>query len=259
MSDPIDISIPVLFNEKQPSFFGAPPASSVAYKSNGFVGDTRQGGSCNVNQFSFITHCNGTHTECVGHIVNQRISIQNILQEVWIPTTLMTVNPQKANSSSESYVPQKQNQDLLITENELKNGLKNESGEEFLNGLILRTLPNDSSKMSRNYNQYAAPFFSLEAMQYIVNLGVTHLLVDIPSVDRANDEGKMSCHHIFWGVEVGTKDINEKNSSKKTITEMIYIPDFVEDGRYLVNIQIPSFVSDAAPSRPLLFKILELK
>ena len=44
--------------------------------------------------------------------------------------------------------------------------------------------------------------------------------------------------------------------STKTITELAYIPNTVKDGFYFVNIQIPHFVCDAAPSRPLLCKTM---
>lgn len=256
LARPIDVSIPLLFNGEQPNFFGVPAAKSRAYVGNGFVGNTWQGGSCNVGEYSLIAHCNGTHTECVGHIVNQEISIQNILQNAFIPTTLITINPEKLPNTSESYMPENESKDLMITEKKMRDVLQ-DGNRDFLDGLIIRTLPNDISKISRNYNQHPAPFFSIEAMSLIVELGVRHLLVDIPSVDRANDEGKMTSHHLFWEVEAGSKDIDQKNPSRKTITEMVYIPDSVRDGEYFVNIQIPPFVSDAAPSRPLIFKTEE--
>ena len=44
-------------------------------------------------------------------------------------------------------------------------------------------------------------------------------------------------------------------NSKNTITELSYIPDVIVDGFYFINIQLPHFVCDAAPSRPLLYKI----
>lgn len=254
LKHPIDISIPLQFNGNQPNFFGAPPAASQAHRGNGFIGDTQQGGSCNVKQYSLIAHCNGTHTECVGHIVNQKISIQNILQDVFFLATLITIRPEKAIASNESYIPAKQSEDFLITKEAIRSAV-GDSNKDFLNGLIIRTLPNDPSKMSRNYNQHPAPFFSIEGMDYISALGIRHLLVDIPSVDRANDEGKMTCHHLFWGVKAGSKDIDEREESPKTITEMVYIPESIKDGHYFVNIQIPPFYSDAAPSRPVLFKI----
>lgn len=258
LNHPIDISIPILFDGNQPNFFGAPHATENAYQGNGFIGDTKRGGSCNVREYKLIAHCNGTHTECIGHIVNQEITIQNILQDAFIPAALITVNPEKASTSHESYIPEKRGEDFMITEKEIKGALRNLK-KDFLNGLIIRTLPNYISKRRRNYTEQPAPFFSIEAMHFIGKRGVKHLLVDIPSVDRANDEGKMTCHHLFWEVEPGSKDIGKKNASQKTITEMIYIPDSVEDGPYFLNIQIPPFVTDAAPSRPLLFKVEEKK
>ena len=98
-------------------------------------------------------------------------------------------------------------------------------------------------------------FFSIEAMEYIVSLGVQHLLVDSPSVDRLFDEGHLSAHNIFW--ETKGKKFNPA-AQNKTITEMIFAADSLENEQYLLNLQIPAFVSDAAPSRPILYKINEL-
>jgi len=39
---------------------------------------------------------------------------------------------------------------------------------------------------------------------------------------------------------------------------MIFVDDNIPDGKYLLMIQIPAFVSDAAPSRPIIFDINEL-
>ena len=98
-------------------------------------------------------------------------------------------------------------------------------------------------------------FFSIDAMRYLVDLGVEHLLVDIPSVDRLFDEGCLSAHNTFWQTE--DKLFNAK-SKNKTITEMIFVQDLIEDGSYLLNLQIAPFVSDAAPSRPILYKVYEV-
>ena len=98
-------------------------------------------------------------------------------------------------------------------------------------------------------------FFTIEAMHYIVELGIKHLLVDTPSVDRLFDDGILSAHNIFW--ETKEKKLNV-NASKKTITEMIFVPDTIKDGKYLLNLQFAPFVADAAPSRPIVYKINEL-
>ena len=251
---PIDISIPLIFNGAQPNTYGVDSASSKAVEVGDFIGDTRRGGSCNFEKYRLIAHCNGTHTECVGHISYERISIHDTLKDVFIPSTLITVTPVPANESADTYNPVKNENDFLITKDSLGKALNNHS-KNFIDGLIIRTLPNDESKKSRKYMELLPAFFSIDAMEYISSLGVKHLLVDIPSVDRTFDEGKLSAHHIFWNVEQGTNRVNEKDHSMKTITEMIYAPDKVTDGHYLLNLQIASFVSDASPSRPVIFGI----
>ena len=79
--NPLDISIPLNFNGAQPNAYGVEKASSKPCEAGNSIGDTRQNGSCNFEQYKFIPHCNGTHTECVGHITNERISIRDCLQD----------------------------------------------------------------------------------------------------------------------------------------------------------------------------------
>ena len=124
-----------------------------------------------------------------------------------------------------------------------------------MNAVIIRTLPNSEEKKRKNYMKENSCFFSIEAISYLVSLGVKHLLVDTPSVDRLFDDGYLTAHNIFWETE--KKKFNPK-SRNKTITEMIYVADSINDGQYLLNLQIPPFISDAAPSRPILYSINEL-
>ena len=247
----IDISIPLYFNGDQPNTYGVDQAISSPYQDGQFIGDTRKGGPCNFETYSFTPHCNGTHTECIGHITDERISILSSLQEEFIPSTLISVSPKK---TSESYCPDLNEEDNVITKKELEKGLK-DINPDFLKAIVVRTLPNSETKKSRDYMKVSPSFFSIESMEYLVSLGVQHLLVDTPSVDRLFDDGHLSAHNIFW--ETKGKEFNP-NSQNKTITEMIFAPDSLEDGVYLLNLQIPAFVSDAAPSRPILYKINEL-
>lgn len=250
----IDISIPLKFNGEQPNAYGVKKARAETFLSDKFVGDTRRGGSCNFEEYTLIPHCNGTHTECVGHISNERISIHENIKDIMIPAVLISVKPEIADKTSDTYDPQKNKDDLLITKAALDTSIR-KFGTGFLNALIIRTLPNDDAKKTRNYIEEPPPFFSLEAMEYISSLNVNHLLVDIPSVDRTFDEGKLSAHHIFWNVEQGSHEIDKRDHSFKTITEMIYVPDDVKDGNYLLNLQVAPFAVDASPSRPVLMKI----
>ena len=238
----IDIAIPLNFNGSQPNTYGVDRASSKPYQDGQFIGDTRKGGPCNFETYSFTPHCNGTHTECIGHITDERITILSSLNQEMIPSTLVSVAPK---SSSE---------DLVITKEDLKSQLQHVKSQ-FLTGLIIRTLPNDKSKKDQDYMKESPCFFSIEAMEYIVSLGVKHLLVDSPSVDRLFDGGHLSAHNIFW--ETKGKEFNS-NTKNKTITEMIFTSENIKDGSYLLNLQIPAFVSDATPSRPILYKINDL-
>lgn len=249
---PIDISIPVNFDAKQLSAFGGQPARRQAYEAGSFVGDVRQGGSCNCEVYHFSPHLNGTHTECVGHITDARIKVQDVLRDTLMPATLVTVTPVPAATCKESYDPQLRRNDMVITLEVLREALKHHS-VDFFHALIIRTWPNDPGKPMRDYSKTPAAFFSHEAMEDIVALGVQHLLVDMPSVDRADDDGKLSNHRIFWDVPAGAKEVAKPSS--RTITELVYAPDAVPNGSYLLNLQVAAFAGDAAPSRPVLYKV----
>jgi hypothetical protein len=67
--------------------------------------------------------------------------------------------------------------------------------------------------------------------------GIQHLLIDLPSVDKEKDEGKLLAHKAFWNV-TDVNDLNLDARLEATITEMIYVPDNVADGSYLLNLQI---------------------
>ncbi len=246
-----DISIPLSFNGDQPSTYNVVKATAKAYKDDQFIGDTRKGGPCNFETYQLTPHCNGTHTECIGHITKERVSILTALQEEMLFSSLITIKPIK---SDESYKPELNTEDLVITKKQLKKQLQNVD-TNFLQALIIRTLPNFEEKKQRNYMQESSSFFTIEAMNYIVEMGIKHLLVDMPSVDRLFDDGILSAHNIFW--ETKEKKFNS-NTSNKTITEMIFVPDNIKDGKYLLNLQFAPFVADAAPSRPILYKINEL-
>ena len=251
-----DLSIPLQFNGSQPRVYDVNRAISHAFEGDGFIGDTRKGGACNFEQLTLVPHCNGTHTECIGHITHQRFSVQEQLKDSLIPCTLISIVPENAMNSSEDYDPPKEKGDFFISRSALEKALKPVS-KVFLKALIIRTLPNDNTKMSRNYSAQKPPFLSLDAMNFITELGVEHILVDLPSIDRAYDQGKLNTHHLFWNVASGSHETSSHSLVNKTITEMIYAADEILDGSYLLNLQIAPFASDAAPSRPLLYPLIK--
>jgi arylformamidase len=258
-ANPINIAISLRFDGAQPNAYGVERASSKPCEAGSLIGDTRGGGSCNFEQIKFIPHCNGTHTECVGHITNERISVHECLKDAFIPAILMTVAPVRAFETNETYTIELDENDLLITRKAIEENFKlkvnPKSKIQNPKSLIIRTLPNNTDKLSKTYLDEIPPFFTTEAMQFIREIGVKHLLVDLPSIDRIFDEGNLSNHRIFWNVEQGSFEINAASLIHHTITELIYVPNEIGDGEYLLNLQIAPFAADAAPSRPMLFKV----
>lgn len=248
----IDISIPLYFDGEQPNTYGVPKAQARAFEGGGFIGDVRLGGSCNFESYTLIPHCNGTHTECIGHITAARISVHEVLQDSLIPATLISLTA--VSKTPDSYLPPLDPEDAVLDRQGLEQALR-KADPAFLEALVIRTLPNAQEKKSRNYQHQQPPFFTMEAMRLIRQRGVRHLLIDLPSVDRLFDEGLLSAHHIFWGLAQGAGDTPADPRAMATLTEMIYVPDEVPDGKYLLNLQIAPFHADAAPSRPRLFRL----
>ena len=241
-----DISIPLRFNEAQPTFFGAPPATAAAITAGSFVGDVRHGGSCNCSVHTLTPHCNGTHTECVGHITRERLSVRDLALWHLSAALLISVTPERSTE-----IPG----DHVISLAALRTALGSVSLGEY-QALVVRTLPNDSSKLTRNYDEGAPPpYFSADAMNYVVEQGIDTLVVDLPSIDRAQDGGKLAAHRIFWGMPPGGTSAETVTRKHATITEMAFIDNSVPDGAYLLNLQVAPFMIDAAPSRPILLPL----
>ncbi|MBI1216110.1 MAG: hypothetical protein GC185_09870 [Alphaproteobacteria bacterium] len=255
LEDPLDISIPVRFDGPQLAVFGGHPARRKVFETQGFTGDVRRGGSCNCEIYSFSPHLNGTHTECVGHITGERISVQDASTENLVAATLVTLQPVAATTTGDSYTPRLRPNDMIIGKKAVAAAL-DAADPLFSGALVIRTLPNGPEKSSRDYAAQPAPFFSADAMKEVAERGVRHLLVDIPSLDRADDEGRLTCHRIFWGVAAGETSV--PHPSAKTVTELIYVPEDIADGPYLLNLQVAAFMADAAPSRPVLYKVTRI-
>ena len=251
----LSLGIILDFEKKQPRFFETPPALAKPFYSQEFKGSVKQGGPCNVESITATFHTSGTHTECIGHISRDRISLADLIENNLITSTLVTISPETIGEDS-YHVPTGK-KELFITLKMLKKTLT-KMNKDFVQGLIIRTKPNDESKISRDYDKHPFPYFTSEAMTFIRDLGVHHLLVDIPSVDRADDGGQLGNHRILWEVKLGETIIDPNSCSRRTITEMIFAPDSIPDGSYILNLQLPAFASDASPSRPIIYPIEEI-
>lgn len=253
-----DISIPLVFDSPdrkaiQANSFGVEKANSEPYRVGNFIGDTRNGSSVNFDKITLIPHCNGTHTECIGHITDERIDLRDSLNNFFSLAKLITVDTVDSEPCSENYLSGFETGDRLITKNLLIKQLPEIRGD--IKSLIIRTLPNDESKKNRDYEKDPAAFFTNDAMEYISEFDLDNLIVDLPSLDKAKDDGKLSNHRIWWGISQGSKERNGSKKNSRTITEFTFIDNKILDGEYLLNFQIPNFSGDAVPSRLLIFPI----
>jgi len=238
LSIPIVISIPLTNPHANPiaCYIEKPQIEPVRF--GDWIGKVSEGSSTNFNNIFFNPHGHGTHTECVGHITKEFYSINQCLKQFFFTADLISVEPEKRD------------EDFVITKAQIEKGLNGVIPQ----AIIIRTLPNPESKTHKNYSNTNPPYLLEEASIFIRESGIQHLLIDLPSVDRENDEGRLLAHKAFWNV----KDTNRLNADARmdsTITEMIYVQDSIEDGRYLLNLQIASFENDASPSKPVLYAL----
>lgn len=199
-----------------------------------WVGDVNEGGSVNFRNIMFNPHAHGTHTECVGHISKEFYTINKSLKRFFFIAELITLLPET--------LP---NGDYIITGKQLDLAMEKNAKTE---ALIIRTLGNGPGKLHTNYSNTNPPYLLPDAVELLNAKGIQHLLIDMPSIDRESDGGKLLAHHAFWQYPYNTQ-------LDKTITEMIYVPNEVQDGLYLLNLQIAPFENDASPSKPVLYKV----
>jgi kynurenine formamidase len=174
----------------------------------------------------------------LGHITRDFYSVNQSLKQFFFVAELISIAPEWIT------------EDWVVTKNQVVKALAGKIPE----ALIIRTLPNEEEKLSNKYSNTNPPYLEEAAAIFLREIGIQHLLIDLPSVDKEHDEGQLLAHKAFWNV----KDINNLNADARlnaTITELIFVADEVKDGGYLLNLQIASFENDASPSKPILFAI----
>ncbi|MEO1262512.1 MAG: cyclase family protein [Bacteroidota bacterium] len=264
LTKPLDISIPLVDETEQTNCFYAPLFETSPVRAGDFVGSTAEGGPLNFLNLKLNPHGNGTHTECVGHIAQPAdfdtdkkivFTINQSLRRFHFFAKLATLYPTRQANGDRVILPVQMQEILQPGETE---------------ALILRTMPNDDRKMRLSYSGTNPPYIDPKAMKYLVDCGVQHLLLDLPSVDREEDGGRLLAHKAFWQYpdngqnKVKIENIAEQNAPRRvqdfvrkncTITELIYATNEIEDGLYLLNLQIAALEIDASPSKPILYQL----
>jgi len=237
LSEPIDISIPMLASEQSVRAWYVDPLKIEPVRVGDWVGAVKEGGSVNFNDIFFNPHGHGTHTECYGHISKEKVSVNKSMKQFAFTAELISINPKKLD-----------NGDAVVMLEQIQEKL----GEEIPKAIIIRTSPNGIDKLIKNYSNTNPTYLDEKAALWLREQGVEQLLIDTPSVDREEDQGALLAHRAFWNYP-------ENPRREACITELIYIPDSIEDGLYLLHLSFASFENDAAPSKPILYKLSVVK
>lgn len=234
ISEPLDISIPIDISKKNINAWGIDDPKIAPESFDGFEVSVANGAVVNFNTIHFNPHSHITHTESVGHITKEVHSVNKNLKYYIHLAELVTV------------APESNGKDFVISAKQLRTALGNKKRD----AIVIRTIPNLEEKKSMHYFNTNPPYLLEEAANYLKEKGIKHLLIDLPSVDKEKDDGKLLVHNAFWNT-------SGKLRMDATITEFIYVPNDIEDGEYLLNLMIAPFENDATPSKPILYKIIK--
>ncbi len=205
------------------------PAFSY-FENEFFIGSLKKGGSVNCEKISFYPHASGTHTECALHVVDAGFTMMDVEIPPIQLCKIITVQPQQVGD------------DKMINAEVIK-ALSN---IEQATAIMIRTVPNLAYKKHFKYAGTNPPYFTTDAIRKIKDLGFQHLLTDLPSIDKEQDDGLLAAHKQ-WFV---TNHLPEKN---RTITEFIFIDDQIKDGNYGLSLRTPQIETDAVPSSVIIY------
>ncbi|WP_136480315.1 cyclase family protein [Cognatitamlana onchidii] len=233
LSKPLDLSMPLRASSSNVNawYVGAPRIEPE--KDGDWVASVKNGACINFNNIYFNPHAHGTHTECVGHITEKVHAINDHLKTFFFLAEVITVAPERLE------------EDRVISKKQIQFALGNKKRD----AVIIRTIPNTRDKFTRQYSNTNPPYLMRDAAIYLREKGVKHLLIDLPSIDKEKDNCELLAHNAFWNT-------NGRMRMDATITELIYVSNKIEDGMYILNLQIAPFENDAAPSKPILYKII---
>jgi hypothetical protein len=164
------------------------------------------------------------------------------------------VVPESARESNETTEPEPFATDALISRRRLRAAWPMGRMVDPV-AAIIRTLPNDPAKRTRDYTDLVPPYLTREAVEWLVEKRIEHLVLDVPSLDRTHDDGHMIGHRLFFGLPRGSTARGDASRSRATITELAFVPDEVHDGPCILALSVPAIGGDAVPSQPIVYPL----
>jgi arylformamidase len=250
----VSLAIAVEFGAPGPRHFGVPEPSSRPFAVGAFSGSVATGASANCSTLTITPHCQMTHTESVAHLTRESGDAWRVVPRGLLPAVVVSVSPEQARESSESTDPQPWATDTLITRRRLRAAWPMTRMIDPV-AAIIRTLPNDTGKRTRDYRDLVPPYLTREAVEWLVEKRIEHLVLDVPSLDRTHDAGHMVGHRLFFGLPPGSTARGDAARSRATITELAFIPDEVADGPCVLSLAVPAIGGEAVPSQPIVYPL----
>jgi len=244
LAQAVELARPLGFDGASARHFAAPAAEARPFSIGDFSGDVATGASCNCRTITLTPHCNGTHTECVAHLTVEALDAWRVVPRAPVAAIVVSV------------VPDRIGEDRVITRAALAAAWQCADvppGPVVPQALILRTLP-DPNDAGATAPGSMAPYVAADAASWIVGLGIAHLVLDLPSLDRTHDGGLLAAHRIFFGLPPKSRRLADAARAYATVTELAHIPDSLADGPCLLAWQVPAMAGDAVPSRPLAYR-----
>ncbi len=243
LAEPVSLARAVEFHVEGGGlrFFGAPPATSNALQVGPFLGAVERGASCNCATLTLTPHCHGTHTECLGHLTAERIDAWRIVPRGLMNAVLVTAKPEERVVSRAALAAA------------LQRTIPAMPPMHDVTALILRTGCADD----------AMAHLSPDAAALLVEHGILHVVLDMASMDPAEDGGELAAHRVFFGLPARHRDGSVTRAlearaerSRCSITELARIPPELADGACLLQLAVPELDGDAVPSSPLLYPLV---
>ena len=231
---PHDLSVPVNPYTGLPRAWYKGPASAQPVRSSGWIGSVAEGGSVNFRDITFNPHAHGTHTETREHVQDAFQPIDALARSGELPflMTALLLDAQPESRGSDHVVP------LSVIEAQ-----QARIGQLRPMAVILRCT---TGAVLIDWSDTNPPYLDDGFAEFLLEEGVQHLLLDLPSVDREVDGGVLRAHHAFFGDgPTARKDA--------TISELLCVPKELIEGPGLLAMQVSPFINDAAPSRPVFF------
>jgi arylformamidase len=250
----VSLAIAVEFGTAGPRHFGAGAPTSKPFAAGNFSGSVASGASANCSTITLTPHCQMTHTESVAHLTREAGDAWRVVPRGLLPAVVVSVIPEPARESSESSDPQPWGTDTLISRRRLRAAWPMTRMVDPV-AAVIRTLPNEPAKRSRDYTDLVPPYLTREAVEWLVEKRIEHLVLDVPSLDRTHDDGHMIGHRVFFGLPAGSTARGDAARSRATITELAFIPDEVHDGPCALSLAVPAIGGDAVPCQPIVYPL----